>query len=372
VVKIFILIPWFHPAYKAGGPIQSIANMVNQYTANITYKIFCSNIDLDGTVLNVPINTWVKHNESTEVFYTSIKLSSLVFLKREIKNQGADILFINGIYSWYFNLLPLLFCKVPRKIISVRGMLHPGALSQKKAKKHLYLFLWKLFGLHKKFDFHASTKQEKEFIEIVFGKHINVFIAQNFPRVLKRQDQVKKIPGYLDLISIALISPMKNHLLILKALASCNSNIWYNIYGSVKDPAYWSICLEEIKKLPANIIVKYHGDIPPPVVENVLAQNHTFVLPSKSENFGHAIYEALTAGIPVITSDKTPWNELNASKAGINVSNSNIQELIHTIEFFAAMDENEFEEWRAGAANYAVESLNIDHIKQQYNTMFFA
>ena len=27
-MKGYILIPWFQPAYKAGGPIQSIANMV--------------------------------------------------------------------------------------------------------------------------------------------------------------------------------------------------------------------------------------------------------------------------------------------------------------------------------------------------------
>ena len=96
---IFILIPWFHPAYKAGGPIQSVANMVNglreacgangeefrrseilpvaectvnrfaQQTDvcstqddktkkddslrsdNFQFKIFCSNKDLDGGIL---------------------------------------------------------------------------------------------------------------------------------------------------------------------------------------------------------------------------------------------------------------------------------------------------------------------------------
>ena len=62
----FILIPWFHPAYKAGGPIQSIANMVEQFHEKISYKIFCSNTDLNGTVLSVPVNNWVKYNENTQ------------------------------------------------------------------------------------------------------------------------------------------------------------------------------------------------------------------------------------------------------------------------------------------------------------------
>ena len=371
-MTICIFIPWFFPAYKAGGPIQSIANMVDQFTENISYKIFCSNIDLDGTVLNVPVNTWVKYNDHTQVFYTSKKLMSVISLKKEVKRVGADILFINGIYSWYFNLAPLLFYKVPHTIISARGMLHPGALSEKKFKKKIYLFLWKLFRLYKKCSFHVSTEQEKEFVEVVFGKNIKVFIAQNFPRILKTQTPINKISGYLRLVSIALISPMKNHLLVLKALASCNNNVTYNIYGPVKDPGYWNICTGEIKKLPENITVEYHGDISPGQVETALSKNHTFILPSKSENFGHAIYEALTAGKPVITSNNTPWTNLKESNAGLNVSNIQPDELTGAIDFFALMDQNEYQRWSSCAAKYAAQSVDLDDIKQQYSKMFFS
>jgi glycosyltransferase involved in cell wall biosynthesis len=369
---IIICIPWFHPAYKAGGPIQSIANMVEQFHEKISYKIFCSNTDLDGTVLNVPVNNWVKYNENTQVWYTSQNKQSIAVLKKQIKNSNADIIFIIGIYSWYFNLAPLLLCKVSRKIVSVRGMLHPGALSQKSLKKTIYLFFGKLAGLHKKCSFHASTEEEKKFIENVFGKEVNVFVAQNFPRIIQQQTSSEKLSGYLQLISIALISPMKNHLLVLEALMACESNITYNIYGPVKDHAYWNICLEQIKKLPKNVIVKYYGDIPPQEVEIALSENHVFILPSKSENFGHAIYEALTAGKPVITSNNTPWNNLKASKAGINIEQNNPDELVNAINYFASMDQNEFEQWSNGANKYAANSINVDDIKQQYHKMFFA
>lgn len=371
-MTILICIPWFSPAYKAGGPIQSIANMVEQYIENVSYKIFCSNMDLDGTVLNVPTNTWVKYNENTQVFYVSKKSGSLSLFKKGVKRVKPDMLFINGIYSWHFNLAPLLFFKVPRKIVSVRGMLHPGALSQKKAKKKIYLFLWKLFRLHKKCSFHASTEDEKEFTEMVFGKEIKVFIAQNFPRIIQPQAPVNKNSGYLQLVSIALISPMKNHLLVLQALASCTTNISYNIYGPIKDQAYWNSCLAQIKKLPENITVNYYGDISPGKVETALSKNHIFILPSKSENFGHAIYEALTAGKPVITSNGTPWNHLKESNAGINVSNTHLDELTEAIDFFALMDQVEFQKWSSGATKYAAQSIDLDEIKQQYNKMFFA
>jgi glycosyltransferase involved in cell wall biosynthesis len=251
-------------------------------------------------------------------------------------------------------------------------MLHPGALSQKHFKKKVYLTLWKMLGLHKRCDFHASNEEEKNYIQNIFGKKVKIFVAPNFPRIFNRQSPPYKRGGALKLISIALISPMKNHLLILEALEFCDADICYNIYGPVKDAAYWNICLEQIKKLPANVTVNYKGDIPPNEVEYALAKSHVFILPSKSENFGHAIFEALTAGKPVITSNNTPWNNLKASKAGINIEQNNPDELVNAINYFASMDQNEFEQWSNGANKYAANSINVDDIKQQYHKMFFA
>src|SRR5688572_18091469 len=128
---IFISIPWFHPAFKAGGPIQSIANMVNEVKTDINYYIFCGNTDLNNTTLEgIETGKWIKYNNHTQVWYADPQKRSdtIVKLTEKIK---PDVIFIIGIFSWHFNLVPLLFCKASRKIISVRGMLHPGALSQK-------------------------------------------------------------------------------------------------------------------------------------------------------------------------------------------------------------------------------------------------
>ena len=346
--------------------------MVEQFSDNIFYKIICSNNDLGGSPLAVVNDKWIRYNANTDVWYTSKNRNVLSLLKNEIK-YSTDILFINGIYSLNFNLIPLLFFNKHVKIVCVRGMLHPGALSQKPFKKKIYISLWKLLRLYKKCNFHASNEEEKRYIQNIFGKKVTIFVAQNFPRINKKQIlSKKKISHSLNLVSIALISPMKNHLLVLKALAKSDTLISYDIYGPIKDKEYWAICLDEIKKQPVNINVTYHGDIPPTEVDAVLAKSHVFILPSKSENFGHAIYEALSAGIPVITSNYTPWGNLEKSKSGINVSNENSDEIVEAIKFFAMMNLDEFEQWSVGANQYAINSINLDDIKLQYKKMFFA
>ncbi len=362
------------------------------------FSVVCGNTDLDGSLITgVSFDEWVDFDAHTKVWYSSTE-NILPVLQEKIKTEKPGLLFINGIYSWPYNLKPLLFCKGIKKIISARGMLHPGALSQKSFKKKIYLFVWKLLGLHKKNIFHATDEQEKLFIQQVFGQDTQVKVAANFPGVLTVQPVQVKEPGRLNLVSIALLSPMKNILLVLEALAEfgvdssefgvgsakdevlrCAQDdslgggtnvIAYHIYGPVKDATYWAECEAAIKKLPANITVLYHGDIPPAEIEKVLAQSHVFILPSKSENFGHAIFEALTAGRPVITSQATPWNDLQSAKAGINVSVNETSEIVQAISFFAALDQVQMENWSMGARAYADQAVDREKIMGQYEEMF--
>lgn len=373
MTTVFICMDWFHPAYKAGGPVQSIANLVEQYQQEeeVSFKIFCSNTDLDGEInQGVAFNEWCYYNAYTQVWYATKNKGLFGNIKREIKNSKADILFITGIYSWYYNLVPLLFCQAPVKIISARGMLHPGGLSQKPFKKKVFLALWKLAGIPRRYCFHATDEQEREFIKQVFGEQVKVFIAGNFPRIFKLQVAPQKKAGVLQLVSIAVISTMKNIALVLEALQYCKHQVNYHIYGPVKEEAYWQRCLVNIKMLPANIRVCYQGDVMPAKVEEILQGYEVFILPSKSENFGHAIYEALSAGKPVITSHHTPFNDLYNQYAGKNISVENKTETATAIDYFAAMEADEFAAWNNGANYYALKNIDKDLLKKQHDQMF--
>ena len=366
----------------------------------VQFRIFCSNHDLGGTVLNVPIDQWVQYNRNTAVWYSSTnKLGSV--LSRELINRADCRLFIVGLYDPVYNFKPLFRFSKIQKIISVRGMLHPGALSQKAFKKKLYLQFWKLLGWPSKFLFHVTDEQEREYVLKQFGRHTRTVVAGNFPLIYDRMELPQKEAGVLKLVSVALISAMKNILMVLESLfkiaevyglrstlrqaqgyirqdqgdirqaqGEIGFQIEYNIYGPVKDEVYWEQCLELIKELPSNIKVHYHGAVEPVAIKAALEDNHVFILPSKSENFGHSIFEALSAGRPVITSRNTPWNGLQSRGAGINVDGENVTEIEEAIGFFLDMPPDELVKWSKAAHEHAVRSVDGDKIKEEYRQMF--
>lgn len=369
--KVVICYQHFLPAYKAGGPIQSIANLIRNIHEEFEMYVITSNKDFGSdALLNVIPNVWQNfENGKAKVIYLSPKKKTLLTIKQLIQNINPDSIFVNGIYSLPFSLVPA-FCFPNKTIMHVRGMLHPGALGQKKQKKQLFLKAIKWLGISRKIVFCASDTQEAGFTKAIFGQNTKVHIAQNFPAHFEVLPALPKEVGQVSLISIALISPMKNHALILEAISLVKATVRWHIYGPIKESDYWEQCLQLIKKLPNNISVFYKGELIPTEVYATLKKYHFFILPSESENFGHALYEAMIAGKPVITSNNTPWNNLETHNAGYNVALTP-KAIATAIEDSAALDTTNYTEKVKNIRSYAEHAIDREAIKKQYINLFY-
>lgn len=370
-VKIALCYNYFLPAFKAGGPIQSLANLIRNLHEEYDFHVITTNKDFGSDEeLKVVPNTWIDfENGKAKVIYLSNEKTKIIYIKKLIQEINPDKIMVNGIYSIPFSIAPAYFF-TNKTIMHVRGMLHPGALAQKSFKKKLFLTGLKWLGIHHKIVFCASDEKEGSFTKAVFGKNSKVKIAQNFPATYDiKPEIIRKEIGDLKLVSIALISPMKNHVLVLEALALVKSSVSWHIYGPIKDNNYWEQCKLLIAKLPRNISVIYEGEINPRQVFETLKDYHFFILPSESENFGHALYEAMLVGKPIITSHNTPWNDLEIHNAGYNVTLTP-KAIATAIEESAALDNTNYTEKVRNIRSYAEHAIDREAIKQQHINLF--
>lgn len=342
--------------------------MINSCEKQISFAVLCGNKDVDDSELNVEnLNGWSSYSNHTNVVYLSS--SGKKFIQTLSNEYKPDLIYIVGIYGWTFVIYPLLFLKARHKIISVRGMLHPGALSQKKWKKFLYLKILKLLLNKNKVSFHVTDAYEASLVRNNFGSQYKIHIASNIPMELSVFETLPKKIGSLSLLSVCLISPMKNILTVLESLQLCKHQIIYTIVGPIKDVAYWNKCVLLIQNMPENVSVHVVGEVSPDNLSRFYQQAHLFILPSKSENYGHAIIEALQSSLPVITSHHTPWSNLKEKMAGLNVT-AEPNGILDAIHHFAIMNHDSYVQWRKGAIEYAAEKVNRAAIVQQYMDMF--
>ena len=359
--KILIFIDWYLPGYKAGGPIRSCANFVSHFSSEYDFFIVTRDTDYMDSVPypDVRKNNWTI-TDASNVFYVSNKNLTKDTFKKIISEINPDIVYLNGIFSYFFTILPLkIVFKNIKVIIAVRGMLAPGALSIKPIKKKIFFLYSKMIGLFDKVIFQVSSLEEKMQTEKIFPAS-QIIIAPNLPRkkLYSDNNNLIKKSGELRLINIARISPEKNLYFALQVLKKVKGNIVFDFYGPIYDKLYWEKCKTELNLLPANVRVSYKGVAKDYDIFNILKQYHFLFLPSLGENFGHIILESLSSSIPVIIGNNTPWTNLNKQNAGWDISLSNIVQFIETIDKCYEMNSDEYESYSKGAAKEAMSYIN--------------
>lgn len=327
--KILIFIDWFLPGYKAGGPVRSMANMVEYLKEDYQFYIVTRNTDYTESIpyTSVKSNCWEPFAENVKVYYTDEAHQNKTTFKQLIAEVNPGIIYINGVYSWKFSILPLLVAKKVtgiKVIVAARGMLAASAIDVKGGKKKLFLKLAKLAGLYKGTVFHATNKKERQDIQSVLGSELSVCIADNLPKkALPEFNSIEKHQGELKLVSLARIAPEKNTLFALERLmelGNIEGQIIFDLYGQIYNEEYWQQCQTIIAQLPSNIKVEHKGTVDAELVGATIQNYHALFLPTRGENFGHVILESLSAGRPVLISDQTPWRGLEDEMSGWDIS----------------------------------------------------
>jgi len=143
--RILIFYSYFYPAFKAGGIIQSLINLVEILRPDFQVFIVCGAHDLgDATLLKgIQPDAWNDYKENVKVYYSKNSVYNAV--RSAFRECDPDVVYINGMFLPFYSWLPLWFAKRQnRKIVMApRGMLQKGALAIRSFKKKSFLSFFK-------------------------------------------------------------------------------------------------------------------------------------------------------------------------------------------------------------------------------------
>lgn len=238
-------------------------------------------------------------------------------------------------------------------------------------KKRAMALFTVLFGLYKGAYYHVTTEEEIPGLVKYFNvKHENIFLCPNItasPKISERK--INKNVGEIKLVFISRIHSIKNLLTGIKAVNLLEGTIQFDIYGPLEDKDYWNECEMEIKASPNNVHIRYCGSLQPSEVSETFMRYHCFLSPSISENYGHAVAEALSVLCPVILlRGATPWDEVHR-KAGFVSEENSATAFSLCIKTILDMDQQQYDNLIIDTENFIKEKSEKDNATILHKSM---
>jgi glycosyltransferase involved in cell wall biosynthesis len=246
--------------------------------------------------------------------------------------DGASVISQHGLWLQYGRVARNLgkTRSVP-VIIHTHGMLEPWALARSRWKKWIAGRLWEHENLRRAHCLRVTSEDELKSVRnfglknpvALIPNGIDVSDFENLPARKEAEGFLPELKDKRVLLFLSRVHPKKGLPQLLQA--------WRKIGNERRD---WLLAiagpdqlghLDDLKRLVGEMdlkdSVRFTGALFGPEKLAAYALADLFVLPSYSENFGVAIAEALSAGVPVIATKGTPWRGLKKHRCGWWIEN---------------------------------------------------
>lgn len=371
-MKVIFPITKFYPV-QSGGPIYTLLWHCEALNSNgIEVKIYTSTSGFDSIKTKVPKTDTYLKTSMGEIIYRSGSLAIFKNIKtilNEVKSD--DIVHLNSFFSpiSFLTFLALKMFKKNTNIIwSVRGEFNKNAISINKLKKLPILTL-----IRSRIDntiFHSTSSQETNDI---LNQFENAKIIK-IPNLINFQPKLN-YPKKKEIIFVGRIHPIKNIENLIEAIHLSREfklhNYKLKIIGKYESrhTSYYNNLKKMVLSYNLSNYVQFIDHIVGEEKWKAYSEAMFLCLPSKTENFGNVVVEALSQGTPVIASLGTPWESLNNEKAGFHVSNT-AQSLANTLKIILELSKEDYEIYSNNAlklcrSNYDIK-LNINLWEEVY------
>lgn len=231
--------------------------------------------------------------------------------------RAADVVHVHS--SWTFPVRWGARCaRAAGKplVISPRGSLDPVRLAHSASKKRLAGLLDRR-SLQRATVIHATSETEREWIKRYLGGNPRIEVIPNGVELPLTDVQRTRGSRERRVLYLGRLHPLKGLDLLL--------DTWRLVNDEVPDAQRWRLVIAgpdeqgtqaklDRQALTLGLVnVTFAGPLYGDDKAHAMSDADLFVLPSRSENFGSAVAEALAARMPVITTKGTPWNEIEGS-----------------------------------------------------------
>ena len=288
---------------------------------------------------------------------------------------GYDLYHANGLWTCPTHFTAEIAKKQNKPcVIAPHGMLYPQALQVSAWKKKIVSTVFQRKDLETASCLQATCMAELEHIR-AFGLNNPVAVIPN-GLVIDDSLEIRKTSNSVRRFAfVGRLNRIKNVDLLLSAwskLGDKTRNCELLIIGD-GDTAYKKE-LEEFATANKLNNVRFLGFIMGKDLQKLVHSIDFQILPSKSENFGMVVPEALIQGVPVIASKGTPWSDLATFDCGWWVDND-IDTLISTLLIAINLSEQD----RLGMGergrtlvlrHYSIKSVSL-RMKQLYEWLVY-
>jgi glycosyltransferase involved in cell wall biosynthesis len=356
-MKIFHPLLCYYPS-QAGGP----ANTLYWLNSALSKKKFQPNIL--STFYGIENEGRVKFEYGPSHKVNFIDSKGKFFIIKGFENiKDCDIIQFSSLF--FLPTLPLLIAALwqhKKIIISPRGELYDSALAIKSLKKIIWLRIIKVF--QRSIFFHATNEYEKAMIRKKFPLAVHIQVIPNF---IKLPEKLSIVVDTNQILFIGRINPIKNIDILIEALADVNNKYSKKLKLVIAGNAvldyeidYFQKLRGLIKRLKIENNVEFLGHITGEKKQALLASSYALVLPSKSENFGNVVLEAMAQGTPVVASKNAPWEILRVKKAGYWIEPT-LEVLTNTLNKITNLDSNLYHQMCHNAYEVCRNEFDIDH-----------
>lgn len=295
---------------NAGGPARSVQGLVAGLNA----------VGVDAWLMAMkPLgDPWV---DGAKEKFRCAKKMNWFGMQREVENVidelHPDLVHIHSIWQWTLHLAVRAARKkgVPY-ILAPRGTIEKWSLKQKWLKKKIALLTYQGADFRHAAAIHCTAESEAAQARKLWpGKPIIMSPnAVNVPETLPIQRLHED--GFRRVLFMSRFHYKKGLINLIEAWAMLRPKGWKVELVGTDSAGYLEVVKKRINELGLQSDFIITGALMDDEKWEAYRRADLFVLPSHSENFGIVVAEALYAGVPVITTKGTPWEELSARGCG--------------------------------------------------------